>query len=290
MPPRTHPASSDIVTEFLNTLRARKKSDETLRHYTGVLRRLTTFLDPIHILATSPADLQRWQLSISRKSPGSVAGDISCVRVFYRWCYRPMRFIEYSPADELVAPAVPRGKPRPAPETDVTRALVGCVDDRMRMWLCLMRYAGLRCCEVAWICRDWIIEDGDPRIIVTGKRQKQRVVFVDRELIDMLRPWMARQGRLFLLNNGHPVSPKYVSDAVSAHFKALGLPHTAHNLRHSFGSRSLDEVEDIRVVQELMGHSSPATTALYTEVNHDKSVRVARAHGANLRKFRRRRE
>lgn len=259
-------------------------SPETINGYSKTLRRLADSLYPTPLLDATPQLLLTWQHSRAHASAGHIAGEVARIKQFYRWCRRPMHWITDSPAEDLVAPRVPRRRPRPVPEDDVVRALIYCPDTDLRMWLILMRYAGLRCCEVAGFSRDWIIEDGEPRLSIIGKGSKQRVVPVDPELVLILKPWMDRQGRLFRHADGTPVTSRYVSDAVVDHLRSLGMPYTGHQLRHSFGSRSLDKIKDLRVVQEMMGHQNPETTALYTQVSSTRSRELAAFNGSELRK------
>jgi site-specific recombinase XerD len=282
MPLRQSPDSEAAIQTYLDALRARKLSERTIENYYYTLGKLKDVLYPIRVLDATTEDLLKWQHSIATNAAGTVAGDLARVRCYFRWSKRIMHWIEVDPAEDLVAPKVPARRPRPVPEPDVMRAFIYCPSNELRCWLALMRYAGLRSCEVAWMCRDWIIDDDKPRLVVIGKGNKERVIPVDGELVTLLRPWMDRQGRLFRWPDGHPVTPRYVSNVVGDHLRGLGITCTAHQLRHSFATRSLDVSADLRVVQEMMGHATPATTALYTEINSDRAREVATSHGTAL--------
>lgn len=287
MPP-TDSSNEEATKTFLDYLRSRKMSPETINNYRKMLHRLAEALYPTPILDASTADLLEWQGTLAHASAGYIAGELARARQFYKWARRPMRWITESPAEDLVAPRVPKRRPRPVPETDVERAITFAVD-YIQVWIILMRYLGLRCCEVAWMSRDWVIEDGEPRLAIIGKGNKERVIPVSTEVLVLLRPWMARQGRIFIHSDGTVVTPRYVSETVRAHLREMGLAYTPHQLRHSFGSRSLDAIRDLRVVQELMGHDDPATTALYTQVSSKRSRRVATINGAALHELQNRR-
>lgn len=287
MSPRDLPDNAAAIDTFLDSLRAIKRDETTVYRYSLILWSLADQLHPVPLLEATNADLLHWQKSISHWASGTVANKVSCVRRFYRFACRPMRWLDSSPADDLAAPRVEQGRPRPVPQADVIRAILGCADDRMRAWLILMRYAGLRCCEVAWLEVDDVVDDDEyPRLEVLGKRRKRRVIYVDRELIDMLKPFCAGRssGRVFRWpDDGRPFTSHYISTAVSNHLHGLGLAHTAHKLRHSYGTSGVDLTGDLRLIQDMMGHSSPTTTALYVQPNRDRGAELAHRMGADLK-------
>ena len=121
---------------------------------------------------------------------------------------------------------------------------------------------------------------------VTGKGYKQRVVLIGNAAKDFLalylgqiRPLLANResnGALFLNRYGSRLSQRSIQDKVRRYSAKVGLrsgihPHT---LRHSFATHLLDGGADLRVVQELLGHASPATTQVYTHVTQAKAKEV----------------
>lgn len=277
-----------LIEQHLNALRARKFSTNTINRRRWLLHAVAEYIHPTTLYEATFEELLAWHTSISHLSAGSVAGYLAHIRTFYGWLVRPMRYLDVSPAADLALPSVKPTRPRPIPEDDFRRAVLGTVDDLMRTWLLLMRYAGLRCCEVAWMGRDWVVEDGDPRLVVNGKGAKQRVVFVDGELVDLLRPWMRTQGRLFLREDGRPVTPAIVSSRTSKHLHGLGLAYTAHQVRHLSATDALNRTKNIRLVQEFLGHASLESTQVYTLVDQPESVQLAHDWGADLRDLNRR--
>jgi site-specific recombinase XerC len=288
MPYSTELSNADVINLFLNALRAQKRSPRTVRRYSWLLNRVGEYLHPTDLVAATHHELLAWQGSISHLTAGSIAGYVASLHTFYGWLVRPMRIIDHSPASDLVIPRVSPGKPRPIPEGDFHMALLGCIDDMMRSWLLLGRYAGLRCCEIAWMRRDWILENPTPHLHIQGKGTKERVVFVDASLIEVLHPWMRRQGPVFLRPDGRPFTPENVSDRINRHFVALDLAYTAHQLRHAYGTDALNRTKNIRLVQEQMGHASLASTQVYTQVADADGIALASALGAEVRKHRRR--
>lgn len=180
-------------------------------------------------------------------------------------------------------------KPRPVPEHHLQIAIACTADPRMRAFLYLGAFAGLRCVEIARLHRSGVIDGEVPRLHVLGKGNKERLVHIGPQLLGVLEPFLHHSGYLFVQPwSGRPVSAQYVSEVISRHFQQLGMPYTAHQLRHRYGTRALELTKNIRVVQEQMGHSSPATTQLYTLVNEDEARELAKGLDAEVRDQRRR--
>lgn len=121
---------------------------------------------------------------------------------------------------------------------------------------------------------------------VTGKGSKQRVVLIGIAARDALalylrevRPKLANRASgmaLFLNRFGGRLSQRSVQQKVRKYAGKVGLGsgvHT-HTLRHSFATHLLEGGADLRVVQELLGHSSPATTQIYTHVTASQAKEV----------------
>lgn len=273
-----------VVAAFIASRRGARLSGNTVDNQEWLLRRLADYL-PVPLTQAEYRHLQDWQNSLAALNPGTVAGYIGSIRVFYRWLIKPMRVLTVSPADDLISPQVPDHKPRPVPEPDFQYSLIGCADPVLKVWLELARYAGLRCMEIASLTRDRVLND-PPRLHIVGKGRRERIVFISQELRDDLAQFMNRQGHLFVSPLGKPYRPKTISDRLNYHFRSLGMPYTAHQLRHLYGSDALHRTKNLRLVQAQMGHRSPATTQVYTEVDEPEAIALAAELGSDLRKRR----
>lgn len=186
-------------------------------------------------------------------------------RRVYLWALR--RYAEWAGLGPITAgvrrPRIPRGVPRPASEADL-RALLEVASARTRAFVMLGAYAGLRSFETAKV-RGTDFEDGPAGEVlrVTGKGGRVDTVPLPVVLLRELRPWRDRAGpaRLFPGVTGGGVQRAVVYAAERA-----GVEVTSHQLRHRYGTQLYAASRDLLVVQRLMRHSSPVTTANYAQV------------------------
>jgi len=148
----------------------------------------------------------------------------------------------------------------------------------------LMYSTGARVSEIANIrLEDMDLEER--QIKVTGKGNKQRMVYVNSRAASSLRKYMEVRKHflyssrgckecpyLFLNKNGGRLSTRSISSIVKkyVHNAQIGKHITPHSLRHSFASHMLQQGANIREIQELLGHENISTTQIYTHLNIKK--------------------
>jgi len=246
-------------------------------------------------------DLRAHMISLSRdrQMKGStIARHLATIRVFYRWLGARNR-LEKNPADHLDQPSRWRILPHVLSPDQVGALIEQATepDDpdskglplwiRDRAILELMYASGLRATETATLLtRDVIRESGIVR--VTGKGEKDRIVPVGTPAVRAIdryekecRPRLERVDRLqsvlFLSRTGRPLDRNRLWQIVTSLARKAGLPHThPHMLRHSFATHLLAGGADLRVVQEMLGHSDIATTEIYTHVDRSRLKEVVR--------------
>jgi integrase/recombinase XerC len=236
------------------------------------------------------ADLRSWLSSQSADGAAraTIARRAAAVRTFYRWSVRTGR-MPTDPSLRLVAPR--RGGRLPAVLRQAQAAqlldiaAVAADDDdplhiRNRAILELLYASGIRVGElVATDIDDLDLTHDVVRVI--GKGDKERVVPFGIPARRAAQDWLAARGRLvtpqsgpalFLGRRGRRVDPRQVREVV--HALLAHLPDAPdlgpHGLRHSAATHLLEGGADLRVVQELLGHASLATTQLYTHVSVDR--------------------
>jgi integrase/recombinase XerD len=203
------------------------------------------------------------------------------------------------PARAVTPPAPPRRLPKALRVDEVERLLsAASVGDtpaalRDRALLELLYGSGARVSEATALDVDDLPSTGeDPVVRLLGKGGKERIVPLGSYAADALGAWLVR-GRPVLAGAGRGTAAVFVNrrggrlsrqsawNAIKAAARRADLADSVspHTLRHSFATHLLDGGADIRVVQELLGHSSVTTTQIYTHVSTERMREVyAQAH------------
>lgn len=272
-------AWSDAVQLHATHMRATGRAPRTIALHLAYLRQLadtypmgpaTVTLGGLELWLGRP----EWAAETRRSARGAV-------RAFFATTVNH-GLLPASPAESLGRIKVPRSVPRPAPDDAFSQALPRA-DDRIRLMLVLGAYAGLRAAEIAAVRPSTDIHDGF--LFVVGKGGHQRSVPVNPAVAAEIAAELARRkagqlgtgfryyadvtvdGFLFPSPTGGHVRAGCVSDVLG---RALPDRWTAHTLRHRFASQAYENTRDLRTIQELLGHSSPTTTARYTAVSSQR--------------------
>ena len=222
---------------------------------------------------------------ISEKKRGLSATSIKleavALRVFFRFLTARGR-IPIDPAEKLPLPRLPQTLPQPLSQPDMARLVAAPAGDsplekRDRALLELLYASGLRITEACGVRLEHL--DGEGGVLrVTGKGNKTRLVPVGSSALEALRIYLTearpellspRSGaEIFLSVRGHPLTPARIWQLVRHYAKRAGIEEAVHphQLRHSFATHLLAGGADLRIIQEMLGHASVATTQLYTHV------------------------
>jgi integrase/recombinase XerD len=253
-----------------------------------------------------PADVSRESVAAfavelaggSERSAGlsarSMAQAFSAVRMFHRFLVAE-GYSSLDPTAVLVSPSMPVRLPRALSREQVDRLLdtpPGGDEKGIRDRLILeMLYAtGMRISELVGL--DLGDLDRQERIVTChGKGGKWRMVPYGRAAGEVLEQYLAevrprlarrRAGKALVLNmRGERLSRQGCWKIVKGHARTAGIEElvTPHGLRHTFATHLLEGGANLLVVQELLGHSSIATTQIYTEVTREHLRKVyARTH------------
>lgn len=230
-------------------------------------------------------------------SPRSVNRVLSCLRGFYRYLMRTGRTFSH-PFTGIRSLKTPRRLPVFLFEKEVQSLLADPGQDfqalRDRLLFEVLYSTGCRVSEVCSLDLETVA--GKTRFAVTGKGSKTRWVFLTPSAKKALAAYLpAREGRLdcddddavralFLNSRGGRLGVRGVQKIVGRAAAKAGLtkPTSPHTLRHTFATHLSSEGMDVRVVQELLGHSRLETTQVYTHLSLDRLkdvMRAAHPHG-----------
>lgn len=183
-----------------------------------------------------------------------------------------------NPARRLPRIMIQRGLPRPCPDNAIRAALNEVSDERVELAIRLGAEAGLRRMEIAGLRRDAVEgAAGDFRIRVRGKGGHERIVPINDDLAARLCE--GESVYVFPSPTGGHITPRHLGKLVR---DALPGQWTSHSLRHRYATTTYRASDgDLRVVQELLGHVSPATTAIYTKITDESMRRASLAAAVN---------
>ena len=219
------------------------------------------------LLSLSTEELEDRLFNI--RSAEGRASELSHLRGFYRWALE-REYTEHDPTAIIRRPRIDRRMPRPITEDGLWVALDGA-SERVRPWLLLAAFAGLRASEVARLDASDLHFSEPPHIVVRESKSR-------RDGVVAMHPWLRGQlltmglplhGPLFRKydGTGERVTPWLVSRLAAADMRANGIDATIHQLRHRFGTALYDATKDPRLTQEGLRHESPVSTAGYTLVH-----------------------
>jgi integrase/recombinase XerC len=293
---------ASLAREYLAALKSQRRlSPATLRNYAHALDQLLVLLEKNSLQSLDAAQARRFvgMLHSRGLSPRTLALSLSAWRGFYRWLARHHGF-KANPLLGLRAPKAKRALPK-ALSVDAAQRLLegeeGSADGlaRDRAMFELLYSSGLRLGElVALDVDDGRLDLRHAEVTVTGKGAKTRTVPVGAKAREALRQWIdRRQGvaapgekALFVGARGRRISPAVVGARLAAWARRRGLAGRVHPhmLRHSFASHVLQSSQDLRAVQEMLGHASISTTQVYTHLDFQALAKVYDAAHPRARK------
>lgn len=223
--------------------------------------------------------LRRYLASLGTRklARATIARKAAALRCYFSWQFRQGR-IDADPARSLRAPAGGGRLPRVLSNGELSALLdepaVTPLDRRDHAVLELLYAAGLRVSELCGLDRDDVDLRGRT-VTVLGKGSKQRRLPIHEAAASALQDWLAH-GRgdldgppeaVFVNRRGARLGPRDVRRILD---RRAASPTHPHALRHTYATHLLDGGADLRVVQELLGHSSLATTQVYTHVSKER--------------------
>jgi integrase/recombinase XerC len=289
---------NEQVETFLQYLKEHKNySPHTIRNYRIDLDQFFEFLETfeLDISGLGRAEIRMFLGELKRRhlKKTSVARKLAALKSFFRFLKRN-HLVEKNPAALVSSPKLDKPLPKFLTLIEMdklfeiidTNTMLGL---RNRVVMELFYATGMRISELVSIKMKQL--DLDNQIVrVLGKGKKERIVPFGSPAGRWLRKYIAKR-RDFLIEKGHlaeehlfvnkdgvGISARGIRGIVDRFLYLAADRHglSPHALRHTFATHLLDNGADLRAIQELLGHSSLATTERYTHITHDRLLKIYR--------------
>lgn len=286
---------TQLIEKYLRYLRyERNYSPHTEISYSEDLHQFAEFVNQNHKgidLREIDSDIVRlWVVSLLelKLSARTVNRKLSALKSFYRYLLC-VGEVENNPLKKIVGPKTKKPLPSFVNYSDMKKVLseedFDCtfLSMRDRLILEIFYVTGIRRAELIGI-KDVDVDFSAKILQVTGKRNKQRLIPVSDALLNMITLYMSARNRdvkvlsgyLFVKEDGEQLYPMLVHRIVNDRLAWIPtLTKTSpHVLRHSFATGMLNNGADINAVKELLGHSSLASTEVYTHTSFEELKKI----------------
>lgn len=274
-----------LSSEYLLELEIRNYSQNTIKTYSSILKNFIKFI------SKSPKPLNKQQFSDNFRSyiqflkndknlsPNYIHLITIVVKKFLS--YNHIYFLEDFPI-----PKKAKSLPKSLNEKEV-QDLINSVEwsendsssskhtkMRDKLILSVLYSTGLRVSELIEI-KIQDIDFSERTIFIKGKGNKERIVLFDKDTKEEISAYLnfrVKKSEYLLVNNyGHPLSARYIQMMIKKYAEKAEIKKnvTPHVLRHSYATHLLKRGVDIRIIQQLLGHSSILSTQIYTNVEMD---------------------
>lgn len=279
-----------MVESFIKYLKFEKRfSPHTVTAYAHDLQQLSDFLittfDLPKLEEAQHPHLRNWVVSLmdSGLTPRSVNRKIVSAKSFFKFLQR-RELIEINPATRLKSLRVPKDLPNflKEPEMNNLLEMMQFSDDfeghRDKLLLELLYATGMRLSELIGLT-ERSINHYEKTIKVLGKRNKERIVPLHREVLDQIgqynqlkKSMEVKSDKLLITNSGNDLYPQFVYNTVKKYLSQVTTlsKKSPHVLRHTFATHLLNKGADLNAVKDLLGHASLASTQVYTHNSIEK--------------------
>lgn len=283
--------NSKLLEEFKLYLEIeRNLSSHTVKaYYNDISNFLTSLLDLTPDMLNHK-DIRQYLTEIQTKSYSktTISRKIAAIRTFYRYLYRE-KLVDKNPAGNIKAPRKGKSLPKFL-NTDEVNKIFEFIDIKTALGYRdktifeLLYASGMRISELCGLNFENLnLEENE--IIVFGKGGKERIVLISARAKKHLEEYILNKrielfskannysdSPVFINQNGYRLQQRSVNRILSTLAKKLNLNKniSPHIFRHTFATKLLENGADLRVVQELLGHSSISNTQIYTHVSTER--------------------
>ena len=273
-----------IIGEYLEYLELEKGlSQNTIDAYRRDLSDFAQNVEDIHTINRMNINAYVRTLRERKLAPTSVIRKVASLRGFFKWA-TSSGILEKNPAATLEQPKTPQRLPKVVSVKEIDEMLHNNLTPLEHVMMELLYSCGLRVSELVNLKLN-DIDLSSKYIRCFGKGSKERIIPIGQQAKAMLQEYFPTRDllvkkynlttkNLLIKDNGHFVTRQDVYNFIHAQGKLIHKNISPHTLRHSFATHLLENGADLRVVQELLGHSDVSTTQLYTHISKKRLKEV----------------
>lgn len=275
---------SEFLSDYIEFIELEKGlSQNTINAYRNDIISFYDFLcaqgkDDIKTATRQDVSAYIKHLSISNTKSSSIVRKIASLKGFWKYLNASEK-VKNNPILDITPPKIPKKLPKVLTLDEIEALLKENLDTFHLAMFELLYATGLRVSELATLeVQNLNLSTG---ILKTkGKGSKERLIPIGKKAKTALKKWLTERNRILLNNtnakhkdslfinaHGERVSRQYIYSFINEFGKTLHKQISPHTIRHTFATHLLERGADLRVVQELLGHSSIVTTQLYTHVS-----------------------
>ena len=277
--------NNNYISSYLNYLEIDLNySNNTIVSYDNDLTKLSLYFNNKDLLKLNTKDIEKYITTLKEYAPSTVSRNISAIKSFYTYMVKSGK-IDTNITDPIKEPKIGTHLPSYLTIDEVNDLLDieinNNFDYRNKAILELMYATGLRISEV--INLEFKNIDFDECIVrIIGKGSKERIVPINdyalealNDYLNIARPNMLIKGEnnyIFINNHGNKMTRQGIFKMIKNECLKKGIDKniSPHTLRHTFATHLLENGADLRIIQELLGHSDISTTQIYTHISNDK--------------------
>jgi site-specific recombinase XerD len=266
------------LKEYTDTMISQRYSWSTIKAYTYAFVNFIEFMGTFPVSQGEASDVNRFLYQIASKKIGfqEINRHCSAIKLFYEKVkYRPDFEIE-----KIRRPKVPKTMPKVLSMKQVS-LMIDSIDNTKHLCMFYLLYSGgLRSGELIRMKMEDIQWDRNQLFIQGGKGRKDRVVMLGQKMKDMLQDYVESYQPIYWLfegqKKGNPYSSCSLRQVVKKAARKAGINQivTTHTIRHCFATHLLERGTNIRLIQELLGHSDIKTTLIYTHISKTSASAV----------------
>ena len=288
---------SECVELFLSYIS--DKSPHTIKNYRSDLKQFAQIVGDKDVEKVTKADIAKFRMILqsNRKKSSTIARKLACINSFFEYLI-DLEIVNSSPITRSHRPKISQKIPSALSHEEIKRVINATKTLTERVIVVIMLTTGLRASELLGIKRENILLEKDGKIFnvdaiyntdfseedimyirVTGKGDKEREVPITGEPMKLFIEYLK-------FNNSPQVFPiSYYSlwKMIVNIGKRAGLSLHPHKLRHTAATIALQSGAELRIIQELLGHASPITTARYAKVGQKQLLKATKALSENIK-------